>query len=115
MDPDCVHFVPFSRYNWTFARIGWLPWNSVALCLIVSFCAIAYWMCIELIVWVYITYKWHSGLYFWSTVVTTYGTFVRTIGYILKEFKNDCPDILTTIICKAQWISADSRLSIVLF
>jgi hypothetical protein len=26
---DCVQFQPFSQYDWTFARVGWLRWKCV--------------------------------------------------------------------------------------
>jgi hypothetical protein len=72
-------------------------------------------MCIELIVLVYVTFKRHSGLYFWSIIITTCGIALQTTGYILKEFKNDCPPILTTIICKLGWVANVSGFSIVLW
>src|SRR3984885_9730672 len=89
--------------------------SPIAFCLIAAFCAVAYWMCIELIVLVYVTFKRHSGLYFWSIIITTCGIALQTTGYILKEFKNDCPPILTTIICKLGWVSNVSGFSIVLW
>ena len=63
----------------------------------------------------YVTFKRHSGLYFWSIIVTTCGIILQTTGYILKEFKNDCPAILTTIICKLGWVANVSGFSIVLW
>lgn len=89
--------------------------SPIAFCLIAAFCAVAYWMCIELIVLVYVTFKRHSGLYFWSIIITTCGIALQTTGYILKEFKNDCPPILTTIICKLGWVSNVTGFSIVLW
>jgi hypothetical protein len=72
-------------------------------------------MSIELVVLVWVTFKRHNGLYFWSIIVTTVGIALQTTGYILKEFQNDCPPILTTIICKLGWVSNVSGFSIVLW
>ncbi|KAF2730247.1 hypothetical protein EJ04DRAFT_400110, partial [Polyplosphaeria fusca] len=89
--------------------------SPTAFCLISSFCAVAYWMSIELLVLVYATFRRHSGLYFWSIVITTIGLVLQTTGYILKEFAPTCPAILTTIICKVGWISNVTGFSVVLW
>ena len=72
-------------------------------------------MCIELFVLVYVTFKRHSGLYFWSIIITTMGLVLQTTGYILKEFKNDCPAVLVTIICKTGWVANVTGFSLVLW
>jgi len=72
-------------------------------------------MSIELLVLVYVTFKRHSSLYFWSIIVTTLGIILQTTGYILKEFKNNCPPILVVIICKLGWVSNVTGFSIVLW
>ncbi|KAF2399820.1 hypothetical protein EJ06DRAFT_35703 [Trichodelitschia bisporula] len=115
MDSDCVKFVPFSHYDWTFARKGWLPWNPTAFCIIAAFCAIAYWMSLELLVLVYVTFKRRTGIYFWSIIITTLGIILQTTGYILKGFKNDAPTTLVVIICKVGWVSNVTGFSIVLW
>ncbi|KAH8732556.1 hypothetical protein GQ44DRAFT_755056 [Phaeosphaeriaceae sp. PMI808] len=118
MDVDytnCDSFVPFSQYDWTFERKGWLKWNPTAFCLIASFCAVAYWMSLELLVLVYVTFKRRTGLYFWSIIITTLGIILQTTGYLIKEFAHSSPPILTTIICKIGWISNVTGFSIVLW
>lgn len=72
-------------------------------------------MSLELLVLVYMTFKRHRGLYFWSIIITTCGIILQTTGYILKEFKNDSPAVLTTIICKAGWVMNVSGFSVVLW
>ncbi|KAK0099372.1 hypothetical protein ONS95_003555 [Cadophora gregata] len=115
MDQDCVQFVPFSHYDWTFARQGWLPWNPTAFCLIASVCAVAYWMSIELLLLVYVTFKRHTGIYFWSIIITTLGIILQTTGYILKSFENSWPVVLVAIICKIGWVANVTGFSIVLW
>lgn len=89
--------------------------SPTAFCLIASFCAVAYWMSLELLVLVYVTFKRHSGVYFWSIVITNLGIILQTTGYILKSFENPASDILTTIICKVGWVSNVTGFAIVLW
>ena len=89
--------------------------SPTAFCLIASFCAVAYWMCIELLVLVYVTFKRHSGVYFWSIIITTLGLILQTTGYILKSFENSSSDILTTIICKVGWVANVTGFAVVLW
>jgi hypothetical protein len=72
-------------------------------------------MSIELLVLVYVTFKRHSGLYFWSIIITTLGIIFQTTGYLIKEFAHASPPILTTIICKIGWVSNVTGFSIVLW
>ncbi|XMA12835.1 hypothetical protein WAI453_005626 [Rhynchosporium graminicola] len=115
MAEECVHFVKFSDYDWTFDRVGWLPWNPAAFCLIAAVCAIAYWMSIEVLVLVYVTFKRHAGIYFWSIIFTTIGIILQTTGYILLSFENTWPVILVVVICKIGWIMNVTGFSIVLW
>ncbi|KAF2263082.1 hypothetical protein CC78DRAFT_569347 [Lojkania enalia] len=115
MYEDCQSFVPFSHYDWTFERLGPPKWNPAAYCLIASFFAVAYWMSIELLVLVYVTFKRRTGIYFWSIIITTLGVILQTTGYIMKEYARDVPIVLTTIICKVGWVSNVTGFSIVLW
>lgn len=89
--------------------------SPTAFTLIASFCAIAYWMCLELLVLVYVTFKRHTGVYFYSIIITTLGLILQTTGYILKVFENSGPPVLVTIICKLGWVANVSGFSIVLW
>ncbi|KAH7110065.1 hypothetical protein B0J11DRAFT_207465 [Dendryphion nanum] len=115
MYDDCPDYVPFAKYDWTFERTGPPAWNPAAYCLIAAFCAVAYWMSIELLVLVYVTFKRHTGIYFWSIIITTIGIILQTTGYLMKEFAHDSPRVLTTIICKVGWVSNVTGFAIVLW
>lgn len=115
MYEDCPEFVPFAHYDWTFQRTGPPAWNPAAYCLIAAFCAVAYWMSIELLVLVYVTFKRRTGIYFWSIVITTIGIVLQATGYLMKEFAQSSPKILTTIICKIGWVSNVTGFAIVLW
>ncbi|PSN74067.1 hypothetical protein BS50DRAFT_615039 [Corynespora cassiicola Philippines] len=115
MYEDCPDYVPFSKYDWTFNRQGPPKWNPAAYCIIAGFCAVAYWMSIELVVLVYATFKRRSGVYFWSIIITTLGIVLQATGYLMKEFAPSSPIILTTIICKVGWVGNVTGFAIVLW
>jgi hypothetical protein len=89
--------------------------SPTAVGLIAAFCGIAYWMSLELLVLVYVTFKKRTGLYFWSIIITTIGILLQTTGYLLKVFENTCPPIFVTIICKVGWVSNVTGFSVVLW
>lgn len=72
-------------------------------------------MSIELLLLVYITFKRHTGIYFWSIIITTLGIILQTTGYILKSFENSWPVVLVVIICKVGWVANVTGFSIVLW
>lgn len=72
-------------------------------------------MSIELLLLVYVTFKRHTGVYFWSIVITTIGIVFQTTGYILKSFENTWPVVLVVIICKVGWVANVTGFSIVLW
>ena len=129
-----IEVVPFSKYDWTFEKGGWInlkyvalppkisksnhtnpPHSPTAVGLIAAFCGIAYWTSIELLVLVNLTFKRRTGLYFWSIVITTLGILLQTTGYLLKAFENSWPPVLVTIICKVGWVSNVTGFSLVLW
>jgi hypothetical protein len=72
-------------------------------------------MSLELLVLVYVTFKKHTGLYFWSIIITTLGIILQTTGYLVKEFAHSSPPVLTTVVCKIGWVSNVTGFSIVLW
>lgn len=72
-------------------------------------------MSIELLILVYVTFKRHTGLYFWSIVITTLGIILQTTGYILKSFENKTPVVFVIIVCKVGWVSNVTGFAIVLW
>jgi hypothetical protein len=77
-------FVPFSSEIWFSSRL--LPWNPLVYCLVAAILAIAYWLVLELTFAVYLTFKRHDGLYFWSIIVSTWGVALRAIGWTVQMF-----------------------------
>ncbi|KAK3318884.1 hypothetical protein B0H66DRAFT_591532 [Apodospora peruviana] len=120
-----IEVVPFDEYDWTFLKPGWLNLNAptnlsnsqspTAVGLISAFCAVAFWMSLELLVLVHITFKRKRGLYFWSIIITTLGFILQTAGYLLKFFKNDWPRVLVAIIFSAGRICNVTGFAVVLW
>jgi hypothetical protein len=78
-------FVPFSSDIWLSS--GALPWNPLVFCLVAAILAIAYWLVLELSFEVYLTFKRHDSLYFWSILVSTWGVALRAIGWTIQMFR----------------------------
>ncbi|KAM7205127.1 hypothetical protein V8F20_003264 [Naviculisporaceae sp. PSN 640] len=110
-----IEVVPFAEYDWTFEKPGWINLNPAAVGLIAAFCGIAFWMSLELLVLVYLTFRQRRGLYFYSIIITTLGIILQTTGYLLKAFENPWPPVLVTIICKLGWVSNVTGFSLVLW
>jgi len=94
--PD-VQFVPFSSHIWFSSPF--LPWNPLVYCLVAAILAIAYWLVLEITFEVYLTFKRHDGLYFWSILVSLWGVALRAIGWTVQMFDRGAnPYLCTTLM-----------------
>jgi hypothetical protein len=50
--------------------------------------AVTYWICIELFVLTFITFKRYTGVYFWSILLSTIGVILSNTGFFLTELPN---------------------------
>lgn len=91
--PDS-QYVPFSSEVW-FSTTP-LPWNPVVYCLVAAISAVGYWLVLELTFEVYLTFKRHDGLYFWSITISTWGVALRSIGWTIQMFVHGANAYLTT-------------------
>lgn len=79
-------FIPWS------SQVCGLPPNSSpaippsVYCLVTSILTISYWLVIELTCEVYLTFKRHDSLYFWSIVVSIWGVALRATGWTLQNW-----------------------------
>src|ERR1700730_17036288 len=87
-------FAPFSSPIWLSSRF--LPWNPLVFCLVASILAIAYWLVLELTFEVYLTFKRHDSLYFWSILIRTWGVALRAIGWTIQMFDHGASPYLCT-------------------
>lgn len=58
--------------------------NEAQRMAVVAFAAITWWNVIELNIQVFVTFKRHRGLYFWSLLITSYGCVLHALGFLLK-------------------------------
>ncbi|KAL9595487.1 MAG: hypothetical protein Q9219_006416 [cf. Caloplaca sp. 3 TL-2023] len=54
---------------------------------IAAFTAVAWYNVMELNIQVFLTFKRHRGLYFWSLLISSYGCVLHALGFLLKFFK----------------------------
>jgi hypothetical protein len=68
-------------------------------CLVAALLAIAYWLVLELSFDVYVTFKRHDSLYFWSILISTWGVALRAIGWTIQMFDPGAnPYLCTTFL-----------------
>lgn len=78
----------------TQSKTGDAAQTTFALSLImIAFLAIAFFNAAELVVLVLITFKRYSGLYFWSVLVAASGIPIYCLGFTLKFFVTDVPNM----------------------
>lgn len=64
-----AEFIPLPTYNWgqngLYKLSNRLPFNPVVYCLIASFHAFTFWVCLELTIHLFFTFKRRESMYFW--------------------------------------------------
>ena len=69
-----------------------------------AFTAVAWYNIFELNVQVFLTFKRHRGLYFWSLLISGYGCVLHALGFLLKFFQLTTVEwIYVTIISIGWW------------
>ena len=66
---------------------GAIPYNKGIYMAIAAFTAVAWYNVAELNVQVFLTFKRHRGLYFWSLLISSYGCVLHALGFLLKFFQ----------------------------
>jgi hypothetical protein len=84
-------------------------------CVAAAVFAVTYWICFELLVIIYTTFKRYSGTYFWSTVMTAIGIIVYNTGNLLTYFENSSPAVFANLCWHIGWGTATTSLSLVLW
>lgn len=82
---------------------------------VVSFTTLAWYNVVELTILIQAFFKRHSGWYYWSLFVATWGIFFHGLGTLFKLFEITHINILDTIIAYLGWIMMVSGQSIVLY
>ena len=85
-------------------------WMSIS-----AFTAVAWYNVIELNLQVFLTFKRHRGLYFWSLIISSYGCIFHSLGFLLKFFQLTTNDYLSVTIITIGWYAMVTGQSIVLY
>lgn len=63
---------------------GALPYSPVQYCILAAGTAVAWVYAVEINIVVFLTFKQHNGLYFWSLLISSWGIVLHALGFILK-------------------------------
>lgn len=63
-----------------------IPFHKATFMAIAAFTAVAWYNVMELNIQVFLTFKRHRGLYFWSLLISSYGCMLHALGFLLKFF-----------------------------
>jgi len=91
-----------------------LPSPSIYMT-IAAFTAIAWYNVIELNVQVFLTFKRHRGLYFWSLLISSYGCVLHALGFVLKFFTITTNQYLSVTIITIGWYAMVTGQAVVLY
>lgn len=92
-----------------------LHYAQGAFMAIAAFTAVAWYNVIELNIQVFLTFKRHRGLYFWSLLISSYGCILHALGFLLKFFQLCKNDYVSVFIITIGWYSMVTGQSIVLY
>ncbi|KAF2259048.1 hypothetical protein CC78DRAFT_443329, partial [Lojkania enalia] len=82
---------------------------------IVAFLTIAWYNVAELTILIQTFFKRHSGFYYYSLLVATWGIFLHGLGMFFKFYRITNSNILNTIVVWVGWIMMVTGQSIVLY
>lgn len=63
-----------------------IPFEKATFMAMAAFTAVAWYNVMELNIQVFLTFKRHRGLYFWSLLISSYGCVLHALGFLLKFF-----------------------------
>ncbi|MCJ1256481.1 hypothetical protein MMC24_004302 [Lignoscripta atroalba] len=89
--------------------------NKAIYMAIASFTAVAWYNVFELNIQVFMTFKRHRGLYFWSLIISSYGCVLHALGFLLKFFQLTDNDYLSVTIITIGWYSMVTGQAVVLY
>ena len=80
-----------------------------------AFTAIAWYNVAELNIQVFLTFKRHRGLYFWSLLISSYGCVLHALGFLLKFFQLTTNNYLSVTIITIGWYAMVTGQAVVLY
>ncbi|KAL6719861.1 hypothetical protein ACLMJK_001782 [Lecanora helva] len=85
-------------------------WMAIA-----AFTAVAWYNVAELNIQVFLTFKRHRGLYFWSLLISSYGCVLHALGFLLKFFQLIHNDYVSVTIITIGWYAMVTGQAVVLY
>lgn len=82
---------------------------------IAAFTAVAWYNVMELNIQVFLTFKRHRGLYFWSLLISSYGCVLHALGFLLKFFSLTSNIYISVTIITIGWYCMVTGQSVVLY
>ena len=92
-----------------------IPYDPGTWMAIAAFTAVAWYNVAELNIQVFLTFKRHRGLYFWSLLISSYGCALHALGFLLKFFQLIHNDYVSVSIITVGWYSMVTGQAIVLY
>ena len=80
-----------------------------------AFTAVAWYNAMELNVQVFLTFKRHRGLYFWSLIISSWGCVLHALGFLLKFFQLTSNDYVSVTIITIGWYCMVTGQAVVLY
>lgn len=82
---------------------------------IAAFTAVAWYNVAELNIQVFLTFKRHRGLYFWSLLISSYGCVLHALGFLLKMLELTTYDYISVTILTVGWYCMVTGQAVVLY
>ncbi|KAI9669454.1 MAG: hypothetical protein M1817_004679 [Caeruleum heppii] len=94
---------------------GVIPFDPVKYTIIAAFSAVAWYNVVEINAQVFLTFKRHRGLYFWSLLITSWGIAIHVLSFILKFFIPSANWIMCATLTTIGWYPMVTGQSVVLY
>ena len=91
------------------------PMRPALFAMATGFMGVAFYLVLEINLTVLRRFKKHRGLYFWSLLISAWGVFFHTIGYVLQWWIPKSPWILNTACILFGWSMMVTCQSLVLY
>jgi uncharacterized protein YhhL (DUF1145 family) len=89
--------------------------SQMTITIVLVFLSISIYNVFELTFIIFGTFKRHSGLYFWSFLIATWGIFVYCGGFLIKYYASDAVGYLAATFIGFGWVAMVSGQSLVLW
>ncbi|RGP76992.1 hypothetical protein FLONG3_4930 [Fusarium longipes] len=89
--------------------------SQMTITVVLVFLSISLYNVIELTFIIFGTFKRHSGLYFWSFLIATWGIFVYCAGFLIKYYASDAVGYVAATLISFGWVAMVSGQSLVLW